>query len=201
MKEQFGSSAYTHFKNQHTEQDIFQGSDINQIFEEMAKSFGFRGVDEIFNEFYDQGYQTFNFKRSGFSVNGFFFTGSLGKKNPGDSPLLSLPKNMGQITGYFLKKFTGLELPQNGTDIQDTLTLTKEHAKTGGTYAYFHKKKSKKLIVKIPKGVRDKQKIRLSGMGNDGKGNGASGDLYLTVVIKKPVSEKVKNYIGTIFKK
>jgi len=39
LRTQFGSSAYTHFRNNYSEQDIFSGSDINHIFEEMARSF------------------------------------------------------------------------------------------------------------------------------------------------------------------
>lgn len=42
LKNQFGSSAYTHFRNNYSEQDIFSGSDINHIFEEMARNFGLR---------------------------------------------------------------------------------------------------------------------------------------------------------------
>ena len=62
LKNQFGSSAYTHFRNNYSEQDIFSGSDVNHIFEEMAKTFGLRGSNEIFKEFYGRGYQQFEFK-------------------------------------------------------------------------------------------------------------------------------------------
>jgi DnaJ-class molecular chaperone len=43
LKQQFGNSAYSQFRKSYTEQDIFSGSDINYIFDEMAKAFGFRG--------------------------------------------------------------------------------------------------------------------------------------------------------------
>ena len=39
QKTQFGSSAYTHFRSNYSEQDIFSCSDVNHIFEEMAKAF------------------------------------------------------------------------------------------------------------------------------------------------------------------
>jgi len=52
LHDQFGSSAYSHFRQNYTEKDIFSGSDINRILDEMARSFGFRGVDDIFKEFY-----------------------------------------------------------------------------------------------------------------------------------------------------
>ncbi|MGV3741751.1 MAG: DnaJ C-terminal domain-containing protein [Burkholderiaceae bacterium] len=41
--------------------------------------------------------------------------------------------------------------------------------------------KDRKLDVRIPKGVREGQMIRLGGQGNPGIGGGAAGDLYLEV--------------------
>ena len=41
--------------------------------------------------------------------------------------------------------------------------------------------KERRLNVRIPKGVRKGQRIRLSGQGSAGVGSGASGDLYLDV--------------------
>ncbi len=40
------------------------------------------------------------------------------------------------------------------------------------------------LNVKIPKGVKQGQRIRLSGQGSSGFGNGKAGDLYLQIVFK-----------------
>jgi hypothetical protein len=45
MRSRFGENAYGQFRNAYTEQDIFNGSDVQQIFEEMARSFGLRGVE------------------------------------------------------------------------------------------------------------------------------------------------------------
>jgi DnaJ-class molecular chaperone len=56
------------------------------------------------------------------------------------------------------------------------------------------------LVVKIPPGVRDGQKIRLAGMGEDGKGGGTPGDLYLKVQIKKSLIEKIKKTISDLGK-
>ena len=42
----------------------------------------------------------------------------------------------------------------------------------------------KKFEVSIPKGVRDGQRIRLSGQGSSGAGGGPNGDLYLVVRIQ-----------------
>ena len=43
----------------------------------------------------------------------------------------------------------------------------------------------KSLSFKIPKGVNDGEKIRLKGQGEPGTNGGSSGDLYLTVKLKK----------------
>lgn len=46
--------------------------------------------------------------------------------------------------------------------------------------------KSRTLNVRIPKGVRDGQKIRLGGQGGPGFGDGRPGDLFLEVEIRPP---------------
>ena len=75
LRQQYGPSAYHQFRQSYSEQDIFKGSDIHQIFEEMARAFGLRGGEEIFKEFYGQGYRSFEFKRPGFFARGFIFSG------------------------------------------------------------------------------------------------------------------------------
>ena len=47
----------------------------------------------------------------------------------------------------------------------------------------------KRFNVKIPAGIKDKSKIRLSGEGDKGLYGGSNGDLYLTIHIREP-----KNY-------
>jgi len=91
-------------------------------------------------------------------------------------------------------------LPENGADINDIINLDPLMTQQGGPYAYFLRKKSKKLVVKIPPGVREGQRIRLAGMGEDGKGGGKPGDLYLKVYIKKPLLRKIKDFISHLRK-
>ncbi len=195
LRQQFGSSAYTHFRNTHSDQDIFSGSDINRILEEMAKSFGFRGFDDIFREFYGQSYRSFEFKGPGLFGVGFVFSiNPFGKRKE---------KAVGQSDGYLKKlsrllieKASGIRLPREGADAEDGIVLSPEVAQQGGPYAYFHKKKSKKLVVKIPPGIRDGQRIRLAGMGEEGKNGGIPGDMYLTVRIRKPLLAKLREMIN-----
>lgn len=195
LRQQFGQSAYHHFRQSHSQQDIFRDSDIHQIFEEMARAFGLRGGDDIFKEFYGPGYHRFEFKRPGIFAGGFIFSGR--PNRPGSKRGLPAPTGyLGRLTKVLLEKISGVTLPEKGKDRQDHIRIAPELARQGGPYAYFFKEKSKKLVVNIPAGIRDGQRIRLAGMGSEGKGGAAAGDLYLTVHIQKPVLQKIKDYFS-----
>jgi DnaJ-class molecular chaperone len=199
MRKQYGNSAYQQFRTSYSDQDIFKGSDIQQIFEEMTRAFGLRGFDEIFREFYGQGYQTFEFKKPGVFVKGFVFAGGLN-----NIPLLNpsrLKDGLEKATRYlFGKPQPSGQIESRGADIQDDIRLDADLAKTGGPYAYFHRKQSKKLIVKIPAGIRSGQKIRLPGMGLPGMNGGMPGDLFLKIIITTRLTDKIKDVIKLVFK-
>ena len=193
LKSQYGSSAYTHFRNNYSEQDIFSGSDINHIFEEMAKAFGLRGSNEIFREFYGRGYRQFEFKRPGGYARGYVFGGPGGHQRPGGLPRgANLPK----LARLFLQKIAGIQFPENGHDIRDQIFLDPLQAVNGGPYAYYLRQRAKKLVVKIPPGIREGQQIRLAGMGQNGKGGGQPGDLLLKVHIRKPLLNSIKDLVS-----
>ncbi|MGD8990514.1 MAG: DnaJ domain-containing protein, partial [Desulfobacterales bacterium] len=195
LRQQFGSSAYSQFRQTYSEQDIFSGSDINQILEQMARAFGLRGFDDIFKEFYGKGYQRYEFRKPGFFAGSYFFKTPRQNANMNQSghPLLG---TAGKLTRFLLKQFSGIELPEDGADIHDTVWLDPELARRGGPYAYYLRKKNKRLVVKIPAGTRSDQQIRLAGMGEDGKGGGRTGDLYLKVRIRKPLLQQVRGFLS-----
>jgi curved DNA-binding protein CbpA len=97
-----------------------------------------------------------------------------------------------------LEKLTGVKLPKDGRDYNDAISLSKDEAARGGPHAYLHLSQKKKLVVKIPPGVRHGQRIRLAGMGQPGTAGGRPGDLYLRIRIRKPLAEKLKNLAGNI---
>ncbi|MFO7715760.1 DnaJ domain-containing protein [Desulfosarcina sp.] len=198
LRARFGDSAYGQFRNAYTEQDIFDGSDVYQIFEEMARSFGLRGVDSIFSDFYGSGYKRFAFKQHGLHGKGFIYRGAMGQGR-GKIGAGSVPPGVGRLFKFLLNQITGLKLPQIGDHIHDTVHLTQEFARTGGPFPYNHHRRSKKLVVDIPAGTKDGQQIRLAQMGATGKNGGPSGDLYLKVKIKKPLIEKAKDFIVSTF--
>jgi DnaJ-class molecular chaperone len=196
LRSEFGASAQDRFRQDYSEQDIFRGSDINQIFEEMARTFGFRGFEEIFRQSYGQGYRTFEFRSPGVFGRGFVFTGfPRGDSNRlGSAPSQPLfPGFLGKIAGYMLRRILGAGNPEKGGDFHDTLRIDTATAHQGAKVRYTHPDGFRELMVTIPPGVRDGQKMRLRGMGYEGKGGAEAGDLYLKIRIGKPLLQRFEN--------
>lgn len=191
LRSQYGSSATGRFRQTYSQRDIFSGSDISSVLDELAKAFGFRGFDDIFKEFYGSGYRSFGSKGPVPGGKGFVFFGAFGL---GD--MSGVLGSMGKIPRILLQKIGGMQLPQNGVDIHDVITVAPDLARKGGPYAYFQRLQAKKLVVKIPPGIKEGQRIRLSGMGHPGKGGGDSGDLYLKVRYPRTLKQKVKELLG-----
>lgn len=188
---QYGDGANRQFRQTFSEQDIFRGSDIQQIFEEMARTFGLRGFEDIFKDFYGQNFQKFEFRRDGMFGRGFVYRTH---SNSGHS--VNIGKGFpGGVAGKILRKITGIYLPQRGEDLNDVIVLHPDFALQGGPYAYRHMARRKKLVVQIPRSVKEGQLIRLKGMGKEGTHGAESGDLLLKVKIRKPLIERLKNII------
>lgn len=196
LKNRFGSSAYSHFRNNYSEQDIFSGSDINHIFEEMAKAFGLRGSSEIFKEFYGRRFQQFDFKNSRGFARGYVF-GNPPKGGGQHQAPFPPGANLGKLSRFLFQKISGVQFPEDGANIEDRLFLAPEQAIEGGPYAYYLRSKSKKLVIKIPPGIRSGQRIRLAGMGQEGKGGGRPGDLFLKVHVRKPLMKAIRDLFST----
>jgi DnaJ-class molecular chaperone len=199
LRQEYGSRAYDRFRQGYSEEDIFRGSDINQIFEEMARNFGFRRSDEVFSEFYGQGYRTFEFRRPGVFGRGFIFFGSpFGSARSGEGRTSvppqppQMPGLLGKLAGFLLKKALGVQQSNPVSDRFDVITIDKADALQGARVSYIDRATSRQVIIKIPKGVRDGQTIRLRGIAKGGAGRGVTGDLYLEVRFRKSLIEKVK---------
>jgi DnaJ-class molecular chaperone len=198
LQERYGPSGFDRFRQSYSEQDIFRGSDIDQVYEEMGRAFGFRSFDEVFRESYGPGYRTFEFRRPGVFGRGFIFFGpAYGKGFPptaGGFPEMG-PGSLGKLTGFFLKKMLGLKEAARGKDWYDAITIDPRQAQEGVKVEYFHRRRSQDLVVTIPSGMKDGQKIRLKGMGASGKDGGEPGDLYLKVQIRKPFLQKFRQLL------
>jgi DnaJ-class molecular chaperone len=82
---------------------------------------------------------------------------------------------------------------RKGRDVEHELELSLEEAFNGATrrLAMKHDGHSKTVDVRIPPGVGDGSRVRVSGEGEQGAGGAASGDLYLRIrLIPHPVFER-----------
>jgi curved DNA-binding protein len=164
--------------------------------------FGFRSPEDIFtrSDFYGKQYRTFEFKGPGFSGSGIFFFGPMNRayqgnmqgfphqpKAPSSSgqPLFSriFVKGLQFLQKQAAKKF-GIDLPERGKDLEDHIEITPEQASVGDK-------------IHVPPGIRGGQKIRLKGLGEEGRYGGESGDLYLKVKIHTPLFKKIKKFLKT----
>jgi DnaJ-class molecular chaperone len=50
-------------------------------------------------------------------------------------------------------------------------------------------------MITIPPGIKEGQKIRLRGMGKEGKNGGEPGNLYLKVKINKPLLQRARDLL------
>ena len=207
MRQQYGSFAYDQFRQGYSEQDIFKGSDINTIFEEIARASGLSGFNEIFREFYGPEYRAFGFQRPGFFVRGSVHFSPFGRRynyDQGDRnahggvirPSFPLGGNLGKIAKFVFKKIVGVEWPEKGKDWQGVIYVDPRQAEGGAEVRYFNRRRSRDLRVKIPPGIKDGQQIRLKGMGASGKGGAEAGDLYLKVSMKKSLLQKLRDFWG-----
>ena len=214
FRQRYGSFARDQFRQSYNDQDIFRGSDIGQIFEELSKMFGFSRPEDIFsrNNFYGSRYRTFEVKGHGGGGRGFFFYGPIRaayqegmKASPGQTrqaidgrhPLLSL--FMGKVASVLEKmvaKKLGLDLPESGRDLNDAIQITPEEASVGGKIRYLYNKRGKPrdLLITLPQRIMDGQKIKLKGLGEGGKHGGNPGDLYLKVKIHTPILARLKSF-------
>ena len=195
IRREYGPSAHDRFRHDYSDNDIFRGSDINQVFEEMARAFGFRGFEDIFSQAYGQTYLTFEFSRPGIFGKVFIF-GS-GRERQTDRELRQpsgLSGVLVKLAGYAVRKMIGLGAGPTEADRCALLPLDPKVAEGGGQVTYRDTTDSNEFVVTVPAGIRDGQIMRLRGAGRDVPG-GPAGDLYLKVEIRKSLFQKIRNYL------
>ena len=81
------------------------------------------------------------------------------------------------------------ETPQRGRDVEADILVTLDEVLNGATRQISFRKGNSPQVqtytVKIPKGVREGQRIRLAGQGGAGAAHGEAGDLYLRVKLQQ----------------
>ncbi len=192
-KGQFAGAGYEGF--QYSQQDIFQSIFTNQAtLNELNRMFARAGLrfdrDFLNQVFFGGRGAIFQFYTSP-STSGTAYR-QYGPGAPAYKPNWferMLARFMAKISRLLLKKLLGIEYTAN-LDLHIELGLTPEEATAGGEkeVSYKRGKRKKKLMVKIPPGIKSGTKIRLKGMGL--VENKKMGDLYLHIKIKKQTSLK-----------
>jgi DnaJ-class molecular chaperone len=174
---------------QYSQEDIFRYIFSNRaIFDELSRMFSQAGLR------FDQDFLNKVF----FGSRGFVYETTPHRTEPLFDKVLTHKQKPNLIEGiagkvankmlrYTLKKTLGFEvqsLPAKGSDLHQDLILSSKEAASGceKQISYKRGKESKKLMVKVPPGVTAGTKIRLNGMGLEGR---QPGDLYLRIKVKK----------------
>jgi curved DNA-binding protein len=170
----FGSAG---FHQRYSQEDIFQGFDIGDI----LKDFGFT-TDDVFGSMFGRG------KRGGRK------TGRRQRSPFGSGQGFDFQDIFGMSGG---QGFGGQE-PVRGADLRAAITITLEEAARGAKKSVTLSAGGKKqtLNVKIPAGVSDGKRLRLTGKGEPGPSGAPPGNLYLTVRVQPhPVFRREDNHL------
>jgi DnaJ-class molecular chaperone len=94
------------------------------------------------------------------------------------------------MTRYALNKIMG-RLAGTRDVVYDTITLDEREARLGTKIAYLDERRSRRLNITIPPGMKEGQLIRLRG---EGDSNGA-GDIYFRIEVRRPFLTKVRELL------
>ncbi|MBF0552429.1 MAG: DnaJ domain-containing protein, partial [Deltaproteobacteria bacterium] len=157
-RQQYDAYGSTEFHQRYSQEDIFKGFDIGDIF----KEFGFNSND-VFGRIFEGGGSA---RKSSFGFNSF---DGFSQQQPGF--------DRGR-TGFGAKS-------AKGQDVTYELPVTLEDVTTGAEKVVSIQVagRPQKISIKIPKGIATGKKLRLPGKGESGQGGGEAGDLYIQMKI------------------
>ena len=167
-RQQYDSFGESGFHQRYSQEDIFRGSDLNEIF----KEFGF-GSGDMFSRIFGGARGTGGFKT--------YYTGSGGGGGGGGFGFEDLFKGAAGAQGGFRQN-----PPVKGQDLLYELPLTLEEVMEGGSKVISYRRRdgsSERVSVKIPAGIEEGKKLRVSGKGESSSNGGPPGDLYIKIKV------------------
>lgn len=196
LRKHYGKAARRQFREHYSDRDIFRETDIRQVFEDIAASFGFRGFDEVIRDMDPKRTHMFQIHRPGLFIAGFFLFGRFGtggSRSSGGG--LGAPPVNGLLSGLTRKLIGYGGRSKKGRDLTDTIFISENSARNGGPYAYRNPKTGQKVVIRIPPGLRHRQRLRLKGMGRPGRGDAPPGDLYIKVSVRRSLAGRLKKML------
>lgn len=157
-RQQYDTYGSAGFQQRFSQEDIFRGSNLNDILREFGFNLGGMG---------GMGGGRTTFRSSGGGSPFEFFTQQGG------------PQSFGSSCGGSCHS----QRPAKGNDLTMDLSVSLEEMLSGAekTIAIRHAGKTEKVSVKVPAGIEDGKKLRLSGHGSPSPMGGPAGDLYLKI--------------------
>lgn len=151
--------------------------DINEAYKTLSNPASKRKYDRIWNSNFEKGKKAFSSKNEK-NVFRTMFLGNIEQENVKPKK----EKNKNPIKGENIET----EIKVNLYDAFYGLDKQVSVKNINGN--------NKNFSVKIPKGIRQGEKIRLIGLGKEGKNGGKNGDLFLKVKIEDEKEFKLKGY-------
>ncbi len=168
-RKQYDTYGSDGFRQRYSQEDIFRNFDLNDI----LRQFGFGG----------------NFRSSG-----GFHTGGGFRSAGGGSPFETIFNQAGARGGCGAGGCGPQPEPVKGNDLTYEMTVTLEDVLHGAekTISLRQNGGTQNVSVKIPKGIEDGKRLRLTGKGGSSPQGGPAGDLYLKVhVDEHPTFQRV----------
>ena len=170
-KRQYDTYGSAGFRQRFSQEDIFRNFDLNDILRQFGFGGGFRSAG---------GYQQSGFRSAGPSSFANFFNNAGARGGCGSSGC-------------------GPQ-PSKGNDLTYEMTVTLEEVLHGAEKAISLRQngQTENVSVRIPKGIEDGKRLRLSGKGAPSSSGGPPGDLYLKVhVAEHPLFQRVEDDLVT----
>ena len=116
-----------------------------------------------------------------------------GESNPFSDFFTTFFGGGGGVGGGARVRTGGRAARRKGRDLEHEIELSLEEAYNGATrrLSFKHEEQTRTVDVRIPAGVDDGSRVRVSGEGEQGSGGGGAGDLYLRIhLVPHPVFER-----------
>ena len=158
-RREYDTFGQTGFHKRYSQEDIFRGFDIGEMF----KDFGFGTEGDVFSTIFGGGRRTS--KRMNFKD---YF-------NP------YAQSGFGAAQGRY-------EAPRKGSDLVYDLSVSLEEVASGISKQVAFRKEDGELArvnVKIPPGISTGKKLRIPGKGLKGEAGGPTGDLYIRITVQE----------------